>query len=118
MSYHRNFNNTLAIWTAFGGRGGLILPTPTLNWEKKYYQDFGYSKYGSETKITVHDNGNAQIAVYSAKTPYMSYFNKSTGQCTVCQCFLVESWSAGNLMGWGRCVLSKDCRLGEYYCFF
>ena len=36
MTYHRNFNNTLAIWTAFGGRGSIVLPIPTLNWSKKY----------------------------------------------------------------------------------
>ena len=78
MSYDRNFNNTLAIWTAFGGRGNLILPIPTLSWRRLYYDDFGYSKYGSSTQINVYDNGQAQIAVYYVKSPYMSYFNKST----------------------------------------
>ncbi|MGM0792438.1 MAG: hypothetical protein ACQEUD_20260 [Bacillota bacterium] len=92
MSYHRNFNNTLAIWAAFGGRGELILPIPTLSWQRKYYYDFGYSQYGSERQIKVHDNGNAQIAVYYAKTPYMSYFNKSTGKWTVVS---VPWWSYG-----------------------
>jgi len=92
MSYHRNFNNTLAIWAAFGGRGELILPIPTLSWQRKYYYDFGYSQYGSERQIKVHDNGNAQIAVYYAKTPYMSYFNKSTGKWTVVS---VPWWSHG-----------------------
>lgn len=92
MSYHSNFNNTLAIWTAFGGRGELILPIPTLSWQKKYYNDFGYTKYGSETQINVHDNGNAQIAVYRAKTPYMSYYNKATGKWTVVN---VSWWNNG-----------------------
>lgn len=92
MSYDRNFNNTLAIWTAFGGRGGLILPIPTLSWQKKYYHSFGYTQYESETKITVHDNGNVQIAVYHAKTPYMSYYNKTTGQWTVVD---VSWWGYG-----------------------
>ena len=92
MAYHSNFNNTLAIWTAFGGRGELILPIPTLTWQKKYYYDFGYTKYGTETQIKVHDNGNAQIAVYHAKTPYMSYFNQSTKKWTVVS---VPWWSYG-----------------------
>ncbi|MDQ0154144.1 hypothetical protein [Robertmurraya andreesenii] len=92
MSYERNFNNTVAIWTAFGGRGSIILPTPTLNWQKKYYSDFGYTQYGSETQIDVHDNGNAQIAVYHAKTPYMSYFDQTTKQWTVVS---VSWWSYG-----------------------
>ena len=78
MSYDRNFNNTLAIWTAFGGRGSIVLPIPTLSWTKKYYNNFGYTQYGSERQINVYDNGNAQIAVYYAKTPYMSYWNKTT----------------------------------------
>ena len=51
MTYHRNFNNTLAIWTAFGGRGSIVLPIPTLNWSKKYYNDFGYTQYGSENRL-------------------------------------------------------------------
>ncbi|RIW36013.1 hypothetical protein D3H55_06010 [Bacillus salacetis] len=92
MSYHRNFNNTLAIWAAFGGRGELILPIPTLSWQRKYYNDFGYTQYGSERQINVYDNGNAQVAVYYAKTPYMSYFNKSTGEWTVVD---VPWWSYG-----------------------
>ncbi|MEQ2464721.1 hypothetical protein [Niallia hominis] len=92
MSYHRNFNNTLAIWAAFGGRGELILPIPTLKWQRKYYHDFGYTQYGSEGQINVYDNGNAQIAVYYAKTPYMSYFNKSTGKWAVVS---VPWWSYG-----------------------
>ena len=83
MTYHYNFNNTLAIWTAFGGRGSIILPIPVLSWSKKYYKDFGYTQYGSEKQIDVYDNGVAQIAVYYAKTPYMSYYNQSTEQWTV-----------------------------------
>ena len=86
MSYDKNFNNTLAIWTAFGGRGKLLLSIPTLGWQKLYYNNFGYTKYLSETQINVYDNGNAQIAVYNAKTPYISYFNKVTGQWTVLSC--------------------------------
>jgi hypothetical protein len=92
MTYHRNFNNTLAIWTAFGGRGSIVLPIPTLNWSKKYYNDFGYTQYGSEKQIDVYDNGVAQIAVYYAKTPYMSYYNQSTKQWTVVS---VPWWSYG-----------------------
>lgn len=92
MTYDRNFNNTIAIWTAFGGRGELILPIPTLNWQRKYYYDFGYSKYGTETQIKVHDNGNAQVAVYHVKTPYMSYFNQSTKKWTIVD---VPWWSYG-----------------------
>lgn len=92
MSYDRNFNNTLAIWTAFGGRGNLILPIPTLSWRRLYYDDFGYSKYGSSTQINVYDNGQAQIAVYYAKTPYMSYFNKTTKKWTTVN---VPWWSYG-----------------------
>lgn len=118
MSYHRNFNNTLAIWTAFGGRGELIIPTPTLSWQKKYYQDFGYSKYGSETKITVHDNGNAQIAVYYAKTPYMSYFNKSTGKWTVVN---VTWWNHGQpeiLWAGGGVFLAKIVGLANIIASF
>jgi len=92
MSYDRNFNNTLAIWTAFGGRGSIVLPIPTLSWTKKYYNNFGYTQYGSERQINVYDNGNAQIAVYYAKTPYMSYWNKTTKQWTVVS---VPWWSHG-----------------------
>ena len=92
MSYERNFNNTLAIWTAFGGRGEIVLPIPTLNWQRKYYNNFGYSQHGSERQINVHDNGNVQIAVYYAKTPYMSYYNKATGQWTVVD---VSWWAHG-----------------------
>lgn len=92
MTYHRNFNNTLAIWTAFGGRGSIVLPIPTLNWSKKYYNDFGYTQYGSEKQIDVYDNGVAQIAVYYAKTPYMSYFNQTTKKWTVVS---VPWWSYG-----------------------
>ncbi len=83
MSYDENFNNTLAIWTAFGGRGSLLFTNPSLTWQKRYYNDFGYAAYGSERQIRVYDNGNVQIAPYIAKTPYMSYFNKTTKQWTV-----------------------------------
>ena len=92
MAYDRNFNNTLAIWTAFGGRGGIVLPIPTLRWQKKSYSSFGYTQYNSEKQINVYDNGNAQIAVYHAKTPYMSYYDKTTGQWTVVD---VPWWSYG-----------------------
>lgn len=83
MSYDKNFNNALAIWAALGGRGELVFGIPTLSWSKMYYSDFGYTQYGGETRIDVYDNGNAQIAVYQAKTPYMSYFNHTTNQWTV-----------------------------------
>ncbi len=92
MAYDHSFNNTLAIWTAFGGRGSIILPIPTLSWSKKYYNDFGYTQYGSERQIDVYDNGNAQIAVYFAKTPYMSYYNKIAKQWQVVS---VPWWSYG-----------------------
>lgn len=86
MSYDKNFNNPLAIWTVFGGRGMLKPSIPTLSWQKLYYNSFGYTQYGGETRIDVHDNGNAQIAAYYAKTPYISYFNKTTMQWTVVSC--------------------------------
>ncbi len=92
MSYDRNFNNTLAIWTAFGGRGSILLPIPTLSWSKKYYNDFGYSQYGGVRQIDIYDNGNAQIAVYFAQTPYMSYYNKTTKRWTIAN---VPWWSHG-----------------------
>ena len=92
MSYDHIFNNTLAIWTAFGGRGDVLFTIPTLSWTKKYYNNFGYTQYGSEKQINVYDNGNAQIAVYYAKTPYMSYWNKTTKQWTVVS---VPWWSYG-----------------------
>lgn len=82
MAYNEKFNTPLAIWTAFGGRGRLLPSMPEIKWKKLYYPDFGYAGYGSESKINVYDNGNAQIAVYYAKTPYMSYFNKSTKKWT------------------------------------
>jgi hypothetical protein len=92
MNYDKRFNNTLAIWTAFGGRGNLLFNIPTLNWRKVNYKHFGYTQYGGATKINVYDNGNAQIAVYYAKTPYMSYFNKQTKKWTVVD---VTWWSHG-----------------------
>ncbi|MTI81248.1 MAG: hypothetical protein FH758_10255 [Firmicutes bacterium] len=94
MSYDKGFNNPLAIWTAFGGRGNLkrLFEIPSLNWQKLYYYDFGYSSYNSERQISVYDNGQAQIAVYYAKTPYMSYFDKTTGQWTIAD---VPWWSYG-----------------------
>lgn len=92
MSYDINFNNPLAIWTAFGGRGKLKPSIPTLSWQKLYYNNFGYTQYGSETRIDVFDNGNAQIAVYYAKTPYMSYYNKTTKLWTISN---VSYWSNG-----------------------
>ncbi len=82
MSYDKRFNNTLAIWTAFGGRGEIEFTIPTLSWKKVGYSHFGYSSVGGETKIDVYDNGVAQIAVYYAKSPYMSYFNKTTKKWT------------------------------------
>ncbi|WP_066298399.1 hypothetical protein [Bacillus sp. FJAT-29937] len=118
MSYHRNFNNTLAIWAAFGGRGELILPIPTLSWQKKYYNDFGHTQYGSEKQIKVHDNGNAQIAVYYAKTPYMSYFNKSTGEWTVVD---LPWWSYGQpeiLYAGGGVFLAKIVGLANIIASF
>ncbi len=45
-----------------------------------------------QTQINVYDNGNAQIAVYKAKTPYMSYYNKSTKSWTKVS---VPWWSYG-----------------------
>lgn len=92
MTYHERFNNTLAIWTAFGGRGNLILPIPTLKWEKRYYHHFGYPQTGSATRIDVFDNGQAQIAVYRAQNPRMSYFNHQTGQWTIVD---VPWWNHG-----------------------
>lgn len=86
MAYDANFNNALAIWAAFGGRGKLMPSIPILSWKKLNYNNFGYTQYGGETRIDVYDNGNAQIAVYYAKTPYMSYYNKSTKQWTVVSC--------------------------------
>lgn len=92
MSYQRNFNNPLVIWAAFGGRGGMVLPIPRLNWEKKYLADFGYSQHGGSTQLNVYDNGTAQIAVYAAQTPYTSYYNKNTGQWQVVN---VPWWAHG-----------------------
>ncbi|MEC1719063.1 hypothetical protein [Schinkia azotoformans] len=54
-----------------------------LNWQKKYYKDFGYNQNGSKIKISLHDNGEAQIAVYHAKEPYMSYYDKEKAEWTV-----------------------------------
>lgn len=82
MTYDRNFNNTLAIWTAFGGRGSVLFTIPTLSFTRKSYSHFGYSSVGGETKIDVYDNGVAQIAAYYAKSPYMSYYNKTTKKWT------------------------------------
>ncbi|MFA9399448.1 MAG: hypothetical protein ACERKV_14440 [Clostridiaceae bacterium] len=86
MGYNKNLNNALAIWAALGGRGEVVFGIPILAWSKMYYSDFGYIQYGGETRIDVYDNGNAQIAVYYAKTPYMSYYNKTTKQWTVVDC--------------------------------
>ena len=119
MSYHANFNNNLAIWTAFGARGKLVLDMPTLTWTKKYYRDFGYNQYGSETTINVYNNGNAQIAVYAAKTPYMCYWNKTTKQWTIAN---VAWWNNGppevlyagdgvflaKIVGFGNIIASFD----------
>lgn len=55
----------------------------SLNWQIKDYSDFGYQQYGDETQITVHDNGEAQIAVYHAETPYISYYNQETEEWEV-----------------------------------
>ena len=68
------------------------IDVPSLNWSRKYYNDFGYTKYNSETQINVYDNGNAQIAVYYAKSPYMSYYNKDTKQWTLSD---VSWWNNG-----------------------
>ncbi|KAB2953716.1 hypothetical protein F9B85_03605 [Heliorestis acidaminivorans] len=92
MTYRSNFNNPLVLWTAFGGRGTLLPPKPVLQWQKKYYNDFGYSRHQSENRISVHNNGQAQICVYHARTPYMSYFNHSTKRWTVVG---VSWWSHG-----------------------
>ena len=83
MSYDHIFNNTLAIWTAFGGRGEVLFTIPTLSWSKKYYNNFGYTANGTDRQINVYDNGISQIAVYYSKSPYMSYWNKATKQWTV-----------------------------------
>ncbi|ADI00475.1 hypothetical protein [Salisediminibacterium selenitireducens] len=83
MTYHAGFNNPLAIWTAFGGKGEMEMSIPVLGWTKRYRSYFGYSSTGGETRISVFDNGNAQIAVYYAKNPNMSYFNHSTGEWTL-----------------------------------
>lgn len=92
MSYDKRFNNTLAIWSAFGGRGNLLFTIPTLTWQKVNYSHFGYTKYGSETKINVYDNGSSVIASYSAKTPYTAYWNKTTKQWTLSN---VTWWNNG-----------------------
>ncbi len=92
MTYDKRFNNTLAIWTAFGGRGEVGFTIPTLSWKKLSYNSFGYSNVGGERKIDVYDNGVAQIAVYYAKSPYMSYFNKTTKKWTMVS---VSWWSHG-----------------------
>lgn len=119
MSYDAKFNNVLAIWTAFGARGKVVLDMPSLTWTKKYYRDFGYTQYGSETTINVYNNGNAQIAVYAAKTPYMAYWNKSTKQWTIAN---VSWWSNGppeilyaadgvflaKIVGYGNIIASFD----------
>ena len=55
----------------------------SLNWKKLDYSDFGYTQHEDETQINIYDNGNAQIAVYHAETPYMSYYNKETEEWTV-----------------------------------
>ena len=92
MSYDKRFNKTLAIWTAFGGRGDLLFTIPTLTWQKVNCSHFGYTKYGSETKINVYDNGSSVIASYSAKTPYTAYWNKTTKQWTLSN---VTWWNNG-----------------------
>ncbi|MFZ3591594.1 hypothetical protein ACOI1C_20800 [Bacillus sp. DJP31] len=118
MSYHRNFNNTLAIWTAFGGRGDLILPIPTLSWQKKTYSSFGYTQYNSEKQINVYDNGDAKIAVYHAKTPYMSYYNQTTDQWTVVD---VPWWGYGEpeiLYAGGGVFLAKITGLANIIASF
>jgi hypothetical protein len=46
-------------------------------------QQFRLYQVQHSNLIDVHDNGNAQIAVYYAKTPYMSFINKTTKQWTV-----------------------------------
>ena len=91
MSYDKDFNNPLIIWTAFGAQANVQVEIeeeepPELSWQKLYYHNFGYSQHGSQRIISVHNNGNAQIAFYHAQTPYMSYFNHGTGQWTVVDC--------------------------------
>lgn len=68
------------------------IDVPSLTWQKINYSNFGYTQYGGETKINVYDNGNAQIAVYYAKTPYMSYYNKDTKKWTITD---VSWWNNG-----------------------
>ena len=92
MAYDEKFNNILAIWTAFGGRGNVTSAIPELGFIKKYYPDFGYAGVGGESAIRVHDNGSAQIAVYKAKSPYMAYYNHSAKKWTKVS---VSWWSHG-----------------------
>ncbi len=91
MSYDKRFNNTLAIWAAFGGRGEIEFIIPSLSWRRVGYSHFGYSSVGGETKIDVYDNGINQIAVYYAKAPYMAYFNKTT-----------KKWTLSNVSWWNH----------------
>ena len=50
MSYDKRFNNTLAIWTAFGGRGNLLFTIPTLTWQRLIIA-ICYTKYGMKLKL-------------------------------------------------------------------
>jgi hypothetical protein len=58
----------------------------SLSWEKLTLEDFGYEMLGDEKQINVYDNGSAQIAVYRAKAPYVSYFDKDSGEWTMVDC--------------------------------
>jgi hypothetical protein len=47
-----------------------------LSWKKLTYEDFGYEQMDGQEQINIYDNGNAQIAIYKAKVPYVSYYDK------------------------------------------
>lgn len=58
----------------------------SLSWEKLTLEDFGYEMLGDEKQINIYDNGSAQIAVYRAKAPNVSYFDKDSGEWTMVEC--------------------------------
>ena len=62
MAYDRMFNNTMAIWTAFGGT---IEPSMDLGWIKVYAPTFGFTGTSGSDYFSVYDNGNACIVVSS-----------------------------------------------------
>lgn len=76
MAYDRMFNNTMAIWAAFGGE---IVPSLELGWIKLYASTFGFTGTSGSDYFSVYDNGNACIVISRGTRNHLtrSYYDKT-----------------------------------------